>query len=257
MPAAPEISRRGPLPFLANPLIVALDLDSPAECVSLAERLAGVAGAFKLGPRSLLRRGEALIREVAAFAPVFVDNKYLDIPSTMEAAVRATFESGASLATVHAWSGREALSRLAKLEARLCERRPFRILAVTILTSFEQAGLAPPMDREPVDRQTEWLARLALDSGLTGLVRSPHELKGLRALAGAASAGCFMVTPGVRLAAGPPGDDQKRVMGPAAAMALGASAIVVGRPIVEAADPVAAAQAFQAAISSGASGAPP
>ena len=228
---------------LMSPLIVALDLDSPVSCVELARKLAGLVGAFKLGPRLLIRAGESLIREVGAFAPVFVDNKYLDIPSTMEAAVKATFEAGASLATVHAWAGGVALARLAKLEARLAQERPFKILAVTILTSFEQETLPPPMRLEPLEKQVEQLAGLALESGLTGLVCSPREALRLRTL----FPDCYLVTPGIRF----PGDaatDQKRTFGPAEAIDLGADAIVVGRPIVEAADPIAAAHLFRAAV---------
>jgi orotidine-5'-phosphate decarboxylase len=234
--------------ILANPLIVALDVDSPAECARLARLLAGRAGAFKLGPRLLVRAGEALVREVAASAPVFVDNKYLDIPSTMEAAVRATFDAGATLATAHAWAGREALERLARLERDLNKQRPFKILAVTVLTSFAQAGLPPPLDREPIDAQVEALGDLVRASGLSGLVCSPLEAARVKAR----FPGAYLVTPGVRLPGAEGGDDQKRTLGPAAALAQGADALVVGRPIVGAPDPVEAADRVLANIREGA-----
>ena len=232
--------------LVRNPLIVALDVDSREACLRLARALASRAGAFKLGPRLLVREGQAIVREISAFAPVFVDNKYLDIPNTMESAIRATFDAGATLATVHAWAGREALTRLAGVEAELSSRRPFRILAVTILTSFDQLGLPPPLQNYPIDGQVIGLADLAVESGLSGIVCSPLEAANLRARHPRA----FLVTPGVRAEslALAENDDQKRAMGPRQALQAGASALVVGRPIVEAHDPVAVAESFLRAI---------
>jgi hypothetical protein len=117
---------------MRNPIIAALDVDSRDQALKLADDLADVVGGFKVGPRLCLRYGQDLVKEVAARAPVFVDNKHFDIPSTMEAAVRASFEAGASLVTVHALSGREALTKMATLEKELSQKRPFKILAVTI-----------------------------------------------------------------------------------------------------------------------------
>ena len=158
----------------------------------------------------------------------------------MESAVRATFEAGASLATVHAWAGPEALARLAALEAELSARRPFRILAVTVLTSFDAKTLPPHLSAVPIDEQVTALARLVFSSGLRGLVCSPHEAAVARAL----TPDAYVVTPGIRFPERAGGDDQKRVLGPAEAMAQGASAIVVGRPIIEATDPASAAARF-------------
>jgi orotidine-5'-phosphate decarboxylase len=180
---------------------------------------------------------------MAALGPVFVDNKYLDIPSTMEGAIRATFDSGATLATVHCWAGGEALSQLAKLEAECNRKRPFKILAVTILTSFSSETLPSGLVEQPIDKHVEGLATLALRSGITGLVCSPQEVARLRSL----SKEAFLVTPGVRLPTDDKGD-QKRVETPAEAMRLGASALVIGRPIIEAKDPVAAAENILASL---------
>lgn len=229
-----------------NPLMIALDVDSPDECLRLADALGDRAGAFKLGPRLLVREGAALVREVARRAPVFVDNKYLDIPTTMESAIRATFDSGASFATVHAWAGPEALSRLARVETELSAERPFRILAVTILTSFDQKTLPPPQNREPIASQVEALAAMAIGCGLRGLVCSPREVARLRS----AHPSAYLVVPGIRSSADGAGDDQKRTLSAAEAIAQGASALVVGRPIIASADPSEATDRISAEINS-------
>jgi orotidine-5'-phosphate decarboxylase len=228
-----------------NPLIVALDVDRAEDCLDLAALLKGRVGAFKIGPRLTMRYGADLALKLAKFGHVFIDNKYLDIPNTMETAIRATFESGATLATVHAWAGREALERLAIVEAELNKQRPFKILAVTILTSFSQETLPPAVAMVPIQNQVADLATLVLNAGLSGLVCSPHELEVLRPKSSA-----FLVTPGVRLPSDEAGD-QKRIETPAMAIRKGASALVVGRPICNAADPVAATEAVLASIREG------
>lgn len=230
-----------------NPLMLALDVDDADRAVQLVRRLEGRLGAIKVGPRLILRYGADIVAKLAQSAPVFVDNKYLDIPNTMEAAVRATFDAGATFTTVHAWAGPEALTRLAKVEAELNARRPFKILVVTILTSFNEETLPPGLTREPIGTHVSALADLALRSGLTGIVCSPHEAAALRAK----SRDAFLVVPGVRLPTDAAGD-QKRVETPEVAIRQGASALVVGRPIYEAADPVAAAENVQQSIRAGA-----
>jgi orotidine-5'-phosphate decarboxylase len=250
---------------LKNPVIAALDVDSAEECLRLANLLAGRVGAFKIGPRLCMRYGAHLVEELAKAAPVFVDNKYLDIPSTMVAAIRATFESGATLATVHAWSGPEALALLAQTEVELNKIRPFKILAVTVLTSFDDQTLLvelktnrsagrhakqPPGGQatqpsaaqadpgsapQTIASQVLALAKVSLQAGLSGLVCSSQEVAHLRQL----SAQAFLVVPGIRLPTDAAGD-QKRIKTPGEARRLGASALVIGRPLYAAADPVAA-----------------
>ena len=139
---------------------------------------------------------------------------------------------------MHAQAGREALTALAKLEDELCQVRPFRILAVTVLTSFRQDGL-PLTAETPVAEQTRALAKLTLDCGLTGLVCSPEEVENLRQLHPQA----FLVTPGVRLSHEDKGD-QKRVADPITALRRGASALVVGRPIYDSLEPALAAKLY-------------
>lgn len=231
---------------LENPIMVALDVDSAERCLELARALAGKVGSFKIGPRLSVRYGASLVKSLAETAPVFLDNKYLDIPSTMEGAVRASFDAGATFCTIHTWSGGEAMSKLAKIEKELSARRPFKLLAVTVLTSFSEETLPPTMREFALGRQVSELADLALASGITGLVCSPQELSELRSRHPRA----FLVSPGVRLPTDAIGD-QKRVETPEAAMRAGASAIVVGRPIIEAADPVAAAERILASAKVG------
>ena len=224
---------------LSNPIFLALDVDTRERALDLIRQTRAFVGGFKIGPRLCLRYGEALIKEVARHGNLFLDNKHFDIPSTMLAAVRASFDLGASFCTVHAQAGREALAQLAELEATLNQTRPFRILAVTILTSFRQDTLAPNACAQPLAEQVLSLAQLTIDAGLTGLVCSPEEVQTLRQ----AFPHSYLVTPGVRLS-GDAAGDQVRVSDPKQALARGASALVVGRPIYESLEPALAAKTY-------------
>jgi orotidine-5'-phosphate decarboxylase len=215
---------------MRNPIIAALDVDDLGQALKLADELADVVGGFKVGPRLCLRYGQEVVREVAARGPVFVDNKHFDIPSTMEAAVRASFDGGASLVTVHALSGHEALSKMALLEKELNQIRPFKTLAVTILTSWDQNSLPGNFKQQPISQHVTELADLVLSSGMKGLVCSPQELELLQ------NKGLYLVTPGIRFSMDDLGD-QKRVLGPYEALKAGASALVIGRPIIAAKNP--------------------
>jgi orotidine-5'-phosphate decarboxylase len=224
---------------LSNPIFVALDVDNSDQAIELIRQTRAFVGGFKVGPRLALRYGEPFLKEVARHGSMFVDNKYFDIPNTMVSAVRASFEVGASFCTVHAQAGKEALSQLAELEGELCRIRPFRVLAVTVLTSFKQETLPPMLAKTPIADQAVQLAKLVLDSGLTGLVCSPDEVESLRKLFPSA----YLVTPGVRLSHEDRGD-QKRVSDPTTALRRGASALVVGRPICESLEPAKAAKLY-------------
>lgn len=228
---------------MQNPIFAALDLDSPNEALSLARKLRRLVGGFKLGPRLVIPYGGAFIAEIAKLAPVFLDCKFLDIPNTMESSVRAAFHAGASFATVHAWSGPVALSRLARLEQELNRERPFRILAVTILTSFDSSTLAPPLTNMDIPQQVCDLAKLCVDCGIHGLVTSGRELPILQQQFPQA----FKVVPGIRMPEDK-ADDQQRTMTPKEALQNGASALVIGRPIVAAADPVSTTEKILATL---------
>ncbi|WP_413295050.1 orotidine-5'-phosphate decarboxylase [Bdellovibrio sp. HCB185ZH] len=226
---------------MRNPLILALDVDTRDQALKIADQIGDIVGGIKLGPRLCLRYGMQFVQEMSQRAPIFLDNKHFDIPSTMEAAVRASFDAGASLVTVHTLSGAEALQRMAKVEAELSKIRPFRILAVTILTSWDQNSLPPVMNPQPIAQHVTELASLVQKSGLTGVVCSPHELDLLQ------NQGLYLVTPGIRFSMNDSGD-QKRIMGPKEALEKGASALVVGRPILEAKDIKEAANQFVMAM---------
>lgn len=228
---------------LKNPLIVGLDVDSCEEALRIAQTLSGKVGAFKIGPRLVVRGGSDFISKLAKLSSVFVDMKYHDIPSTMDAAVRASAEAGASLVTVHASAGREALSLLAKAEKEIARKQPFRLLAVTVLTSFANETLPTPFRNRAIADIVNELAFDAKESGLSGFVCSSQEVANLRSQIPRG----FLVTPGIRLPDGVAGD-QKRVETPQTALKKGASAIVVARPICEAKDPVSATEKFLAAI---------
>lgn len=224
-----------------NPLCVALDVDTDQEALNLVKKLADIVGGFKLGPRLCLRYGEKLTQEIAQHAPVFVDNKHFDIPSTMEAAVRTSFSSGASLVTVHALSGMEALQLMAKVEHELNQIRPFKILAVTVLTSWDQKSLPENLKPMNIDEHVQSLAQLVQQSGLSSIVCSSHELNLFK------NQSLFKVTPGIRFPSDDSGD-QKRIMGPKQAIENGAQLLVVGRPIIAAKNPRESAFEYLKAI---------
>lgn len=229
---------------LRNPLIIALDVDSDSEAIRLSEELAPWAGAFKLGPRLCYRYGQSLVRRISALAPVFIDNKYFDIPSTMEAAIIAGFESGASLITIHALAGAEALSLIAQREAEFQKERPFLILNVTILTSWNENSLPSAFAPGSIQDHVLGLVKMVKGSGMSGVVCSAFELPHLP------REGLFIVTPGIRFASDD-ANDQKRAMSPQGALAAGAQGLVVGRPIICAENPAKKAQQFLSSLNIG------
>ncbi|PWU13833.1 MAG: orotidine-5'-phosphate decarboxylase, partial [Bdellovibrio sp.] len=189
---SPKTPKSGRL-LLRSPLIVALDVDDLKQALKLAEELHDVAGCFKVGPRLVFRYGEAIIQQLARLAPVFVDCKFFDIPSTMVASVRAAFAAGASFVTIHALAGADALDLIARLEEELRQTRPFQILNVTILTSWEDHRLPPNWIQQPIERHVQSLVGQVVAAGMDGIVCSPLELRFL------ANRDLFLVTPGVRL----------------------------------------------------------
>jgi len=228
------MSQKSQVQLLKNPIILALDVDSKIETERVLDSVGDLVGAIKLGPRLVYRYGADFVQKCSEQAPIFVDNKYFDIPSTMVSAVKASFEAGATLATVHALSGGEALSQLAALENELNQIRPFKILAVTILTSWSQDSFPENFKTQTVSDHVISLAKLVKSSGLTGLVCSGHELQLLKDHG--ITDNFYTVTPGIRLDGGVAAD-QKRVMNPQAAIKAGASALVIGRPILESTNP--------------------
>jgi orotidine-5'-phosphate decarboxylase len=227
-------------------LLVALDVDSGARALDLAKDLRDLAGGFKVGSRLFTAEGPELVRRlVSSGAPVFLDLKFHDIPNTVAQAVEAAVSTGVWMLNVHASGGvpmMQAAARAAtETAAREGRRRPI-VIGVTVLTSMDDATLATIGVGRPLLDQVVTLARMAQDAGLDGVVASPLEISAIRSACGPDFA---IVTPGIRGAsAGTAKNDQSRTMGPAEAIRSGASYIVVGRPIIAAADPRGAAAAI-------------
>jgi orotidine-5'-phosphate decarboxylase len=233
-------------------LIVALDFPSAAASMQMVERLEGTCRWFKVGMELYYAAGTSVIQQLLdRNFKVFLDLKLHDIPNTVAGAVHSVTGTGASLLTVHACGGARMM-RAAALAASLPDAPD--LLAVTVLTSMDAAelnGVGVPADinsTDPVQSQVLRLASLAQASGINGLVCSAEEVAAVRQVMGPAAR---LVVPGIRPAL-PAGaetrDDQRRVATPAEAIARGASMLVVGRPITQAADPTAAATAILAEI---------
>ena len=227
------------------PLYVALDVDDVSKAKYLAQQTAPYIEGFKIGPRLLLKAGPSFINQLKPYGKVFLDLKFFDIPSTMLSAVKGAFEQGADMVTIHAKSGEVSLKLLAKLEKHLNHKRPFRILAVTMLTSFQQEDL-PPLDKPySIPTHVESLSNMVIKSGLKGLVCSGHEVKTLRKKHPTA----YLLTPGLRRQEGPQSQDQKRVVTPQSALLAGANALVMGRPIYQAKNPASFCAQLQKELS--------
>lgn len=230
-------------------VIVALDVDTVEEAARAARALSGLAARVKIGSRLFTAYGPAVVDAVAAHGmSVFLDLKYHDIPSVVGDACRmAAAHEAIFMVTVHALGGQKMIAQaVAGAQARAREGRdPLHVVAVTALTSMaegEQAALG--VADATLGAWASRLGALAMEAGAAGLVCSAEEVGALR---GAHGAGCVLVTPGIRLA-GAVGDDQTRVVGPAQALERGSSYLVIGRPIMAAADVRAAAEQIAAAL---------
>ena len=219
-------------------LIVALDVPTLEEAESLARRLVGAVGWFKVGLELFTAHGPEAVTAIRAHGPVFLDVKLHDIPTTVQRAAARIAELGVGLVTVHAGGGAEMVAAAVRGLGGHGE-----VLAVTVLTSTSDVELAA-IGSEPAASQVPRLARLATGAGAPGLVCAPRDLTAVRTAVGPA---IRLVTPGVR-PAGAGTDDHARAATPAQAIADGADLLVVGRPITRAEDPVAAAEAIAASI---------
>ena len=227
-------------------LIVALDVDSGERALNLVSTLGTVAGAFKIGNRLFTLEGPDFVRTVVGTgARVFLDLKFHDIPNTVAQAVEAAVETGAWMVNVHASGGilmMQAAARAGREAAQRIRRPPPLLIAVTVLTSMDEEALRDVGVQRPVLDQVIALAKMAQAAGMDGVVASPQETKAIREACGK---DFVIVTPGIRgAAAGSEKNDQARTLGPADAIRAGANYIVVGRPIIAAADPRSAAEAI-------------
>lgn len=224
-------------------LILVLDASSPREVTATLGKLRDTVRWVKIGLEMYTACGPACVEEIAALGfQVFLDLKLHDIPNTVAGAVASAARLPIRLLTLHTSGGAEMMARA--VEAQKKSAPELRLLGVTVLTSLGAADLPAVGVAASPEEQVVRLARLAEAAGLGGLVCSPLELPRVRAAVGPAMR---LVTPGIRPRGAAP-DDQARVLTPAEAAAAGANFIVVGRPIFQAADPVAAARAIQQEI---------
>jgi orotidine-5'-phosphate decarboxylase len=235
LPPAPV--KFDPMEEARRRLIVALDVPDAAAAIDLVNQLEPCCHWFKVGLELFVAAGPAVLEPLVARGhSIFLDLKFNDIPNTVAGAVRSAAALGIRMMTVHATGGPAMLA--AAKTALDGWPDPPQLLAVTVLTSMDQAQVhAVGLNHSPAE-QVELLARVGLDAGIHGFVCSPQEVASLRAITGPEG---VLVIPGIR-PAGTGAGDQKRTATPAEALRLGASYLVVGRPITQAADPVEAAQ---------------
>ncbi|MGP6159280.1 MAG: orotidine-5'-phosphate decarboxylase [Vulcanimicrobiaceae bacterium] len=231
-------------------LIVALDVQEFARAATLVERLAALGVIFKVGLEPLLNYGEAILAKLeAAGAASFIDAKLHDIPRTVGAAARALVRPGVRIVTVHALGGGEMMRAAVDgvgERARELGLEPPQVFAVTLLTSIGTEEVHELGLQGGLGENVMRLARLAREARCAGVVCSPHEARDLKRAFGS---GFAALCPGIRPAGAELGD-QKRVATPRAAVEAGADYLVVGRPVTEAADPLAAAREILALMAS-------
>ena len=218
-----------------SPVIVALDFPAAEAALAFVDRLEPGSCRLKIGKELFTAAGPDLVREVVGRGfDVFLDLKYHDIPNTVAQACKAAASLGVWMLNVHALGGRRMMEA-AREALESVPNRP-RLIAVTILTSMGPEDLAEiGLPGEPAEH-VQRLAALAETAGLDGVVCSPREVAMLRETRGQ---DFLLVTPGIRPAGSDIGD-QKRIMTPAQALHTGSNYLVIGRPITQALDPVAA-----------------
>ena len=223
-------------------LIIALDVDTPTKALDLVKQLHSVAGMFKVGSQLFTTAGPQIVRDILAHdSKVFLDLKFHDIPHQVAGAARSAAELGVSLFTIHASGGSEMMQRAVASVNEVAAKGGMRskILAISVLTSIDERMLSQIGVTSTPAESVLRLVKLAETSGVDGVVASPQEIEIIRRTV--SSPDFLVVTPGIRPSSNELGD-QKRVATPAAAIAAGASYLVVGRPITNAPDPLAAAQ---------------
>lgn len=219
----------------AKPVIVALDFADEAQTLAFVRRLDPTLCRLKVGKELFTASGRRLVEQLVQQGfDVFLDLKYHDIPNTVAHACRVAADMGVWLVDMHAAGGRRMMEVAAEAVAN-CRQRPL-LIGVTVLTSMSEQDLRETgVERSPQE-QVRHLARLTHSAGLDGVVCSAQEAAVLRADLGT---DFLLVTPGIRLDTAANQDDQRRIMTPADALSAGSSHLVIGRPITQAADPVA------------------
>ncbi|MBC6907461.1 orotidine-5'-phosphate decarboxylase [Saccharophagus sp. K07] len=233
-------------PSQTNPkqIVVALDFDSISPCEQLLNRLDPSLCRVKIGKELFTSAGPKVVELAQAHGfDVFLDLKFHDIPVTVAKAVKAAANLGVWMVNVHASGGRRMLDAAVEAIANV-QNRPI-LIGVTVLTSMEQSELEQIGVAGPLDQQVVRLAKLVRDSGLDGVVCSAQEARQLKTNFGS---DFVLVTPGIRLP-GAAADDQRRIVTPADAVSLGSDYLVIGRPITQAADPVAVCRQIAESLS--------
>ena len=223
-------------------LIVALDVETPTKALDLVRELRGVAGMFKVGSQLFTAAGPQIVRDILALdTKIFLDLKFHDIPHQIAGAARSAAELGVSLFTIHASGGVEMMRRAVESVSEVAEQKRgvrSKVLAISVLTSVDATILSQIGINSTPEEQVLRLVRLAESARCDGVVASPKEIESIRQTV--PNPEFLIVTPGIRPSTGA-NEDQKRVATPAAAIAAGASYLVVGRSITSAPDPLAAA----------------
>ncbi len=224
-------------------LIVALDVDSATKALEMVQILRGIVGMFKIGSQLFTAAGPGLVRDIVnSGEKVFLDLKFHDIPNTVAAAGVEAARLRVSIFNVHAAGGTEMMRRTADAVSECVIKEGLtlpKVIAVTVLTSANETTLAEIGFNAGPEEMVRRFAALAASSGMDGVVASPNEVGLIREVV--RNPGFIIVTPGVRPASAPSGD-QKRVTTPREAIAAGADYLVVGRPILSATDPARAAK---------------
>lgn len=224
---------------MTNPIFLALDLPRLDSAVALAQKVRSHVGGLKLGLEFFCAHGHHGVHEIAKIGlPIFLDLKLHDIPNTVAAAMQSIHVLEPSIVTIHASGGRAMME-----DAKAAAGENCKVVAVTLLTSLDEADLARTGVAGSAHDQVLRLADLAQEAGLDGIVCSGHEVAAVHKR----WKNGFLVVPGLRPADAALGD-QKRAVTPRAARDAGASVLVIGRPISRAEDPVAAARAIEATL---------
>lgn len=246
-----SINAAAPMLSVRERIIVALDVETAAEARLIVEELRGNVGAFKVGLQLFSAGGPEFVRELTGSGEkVFLDLKFHDIPNTVAKAAVEAARLGVWMFNVHAMGGSEMMRAVIKEVDAACEngdlKRPL-VIAVTVLTSSDNETLAEVGIGGPVDEEVIRLAKLAAGAGMDGVVASPLEAAAIKAAAGKEF---VAVTPGIRPLSAT-GDDQKRVTTVGRALGEGSDYVVIGRPITQAADRMAALDAIVAEAEQG------
>lgn len=222
---------------MTNPIICALDTPSVEQAISLAREIHPHIGAVKCGLEFFTANGPDGIKAIAdTGTPIFLDLKFHDIPNTVAKAVTEAVKLDVFMLTIHTAGGstmmQAAAEAVAETSEKLGKKRPI-IVGVTVLTSMDQDDLHSIGVTNPVNAQVLQLATLAHQSGLDGVVCSPHEISAIKDACGNAFQ---LVVPGIRPATAA-SNDQKRIMTPEQAVSLGADYLVIGRPVTQSENP--------------------